>query len=246
MNPHQKNKIDISVSSPTKLPIHSLTISSHCLQTSSGSSACTASCQTRKISYKTSLRYIVLSSYKGHPANTTQERKYFDSGDYALSKAGKAGDTGVTTIGTEHPTAEKIPHTSPLNHIVSRSDSIAGGSPPTPSISTNNPSLSQVGAVDGASPTLAGPTPAGMHRGSINGIPGGNLNLPPPTGSISLVNSRSPQKESYLNRSSSIDDPEGEQQRDGLRDLDQNVDGKERVLESVSPPPKKEGIPIRR
>lgn len=46
----------------------------------------------------------------------TQERKYFDSGDYALSKAGKASDAGVTQIGSQHPNPENIPHlTSPVN-----------------------------------------------------------------------------------------------------------------------------------
>ncbi|KAG0152785.1 hypothetical protein PDIDSM_2590 [Penicillium digitatum] len=38
------------------------------------------------------------------------ERKYFDSGDYALSKAGKASDLGVTNIGSRHPVPENIPH----------------------------------------------------------------------------------------------------------------------------------------
>ncbi|KAI5296905.1 hypothetical protein KEM56_005254, partial [Ascosphaera pollenicola] len=38
------------------------------------------------------------------------ERKYFDSGDYALSKAGKASDVGVTTVGSRHPVPENIPH----------------------------------------------------------------------------------------------------------------------------------------
>ena len=41
-----------------------------------------------------------------------QERKYFDSGDYALSKAGKASDVGVTSIGSQHPLPENIPHAS--------------------------------------------------------------------------------------------------------------------------------------
>lgn len=45
-----------------------------------------------------------------------QERKYFDSGDYALSKAGKASDIGVTSIGREHPVPEKIPHIAPPAH----------------------------------------------------------------------------------------------------------------------------------
>ncbi|KAL8801314.1 MAG: hypothetical protein Q9200_006988, partial [Gallowayella weberi] len=43
------------------------------------------------------------------------ERKYFDSGDYALSKAGKASEGGVTSIGSQHPLPENIPHlTSPV------------------------------------------------------------------------------------------------------------------------------------
>jgi hypothetical protein len=48
-----------------------------------------------------------------HTLTHAQERKYFDSGDYALSKAGKAGDVGVTQVGREHPNPEKIPHIAP-------------------------------------------------------------------------------------------------------------------------------------
>jgi len=44
--------------------------------------------------------------------NKLKERKYFDSGDYALSKAGKASDVGVTSIGSQHPSPENIPHLS--------------------------------------------------------------------------------------------------------------------------------------
>ncbi|KAF8971957.1 hypothetical protein BGZ46_010226 [Entomortierella lignicola] len=40
------------------------------------------------------------------------QRKYFDSGDYALSKAGKEA-----TVGSEHPQPENIPHSVPLNPI---------------------------------------------------------------------------------------------------------------------------------
>lgn len=40
----------------------------------------------------------------------TQERKYFDSGDYALSKAGK---TAPQSVGTAIPSPENIPHASP-------------------------------------------------------------------------------------------------------------------------------------
>ncbi|CAO3681207.1 unnamed protein product [Rhizopus microsporus] len=38
------------------------------------------------------------------------ERKYFDSGDYELTKAGKES---ITTIGSEHPSPDTIPHSNP-------------------------------------------------------------------------------------------------------------------------------------
>lgn len=49
-------------------------------------------------------------------SNKLKERKYFDSGDYALSKAGKASDAGITNIGAKHATPEDIPHSSSNNH----------------------------------------------------------------------------------------------------------------------------------
>lgn len=42
--------------------------------------------------------------------NKLKERKFFDSGDYALSKAGKTSDTGITDVGAKHATPEDIPH----------------------------------------------------------------------------------------------------------------------------------------
>ncbi|KAL1935883.1 hypothetical protein VTP01DRAFT_17 [Rhizomucor pusillus] len=39
-----------------------------------------------------------------------KERKYFDSGDYALSKAGKEPEVA---IGSEHPSPDTIPHSNP-------------------------------------------------------------------------------------------------------------------------------------
>jgi len=78
--------------------------------------------------------------------NKLKERKYFDSGDYALSKAGKASDTGVTTIGSEHPQPGHIPH-------------LSANSPPNNGSST--------------SPGTEG-VPSLQHRssGSISGPPG--------------------------------------------------------------------------
>jgi len=56
--------------------------------------------------------YGKLPNTKDLLKNKLKERKYFDSGDYALSKAGKASDVGVTQIGREHPVPENIPHSS--------------------------------------------------------------------------------------------------------------------------------------
>ena len=67
-------------------------------------------------------------------ADTVQERKYFDSGDYALSKAGKAPEAGVTSVGSQHPLPENIPHLAPSGHngttngnTHSNSGSMSGG-----------------------------------------------------------------------------------------------------------------------
>ncbi|RUS34764.1 hypothetical protein BC938DRAFT_478693, partial [Jimgerdemannia flammicorona] len=55
------------------------------------------------------------NAHRFRPSNFTplsppllQERKYFDSGDYALSKAGKAD-----SVGSQHPSPENIPHSNP-------------------------------------------------------------------------------------------------------------------------------------
>lgn len=62
-----------------------------------------------------------------------QERKYFDSGDYALSKAGKsdAGSLGGG-LGREHPTPENIPH---LSQVQSANGGTPTGNEPRGSIS---------------------------------------------------------------------------------------------------------------
>lgn len=56
--------------------------------------------------------YGKLPNKKDLLQNKLKERKYFDSGDYALSKAGKGSDVGVTQMGTQHPVPENIPHLS--------------------------------------------------------------------------------------------------------------------------------------
>ncbi|KAF9344579.1 hypothetical protein BGZ80_002094 [Entomortierella chlamydospora] len=62
-----------------------------------------------------------LPTAKGLLGQKLKERKYFDSGDYALSKAGKTS----TPVGSQHPQPENIPHSTPapaLHHHL--------GSPP--------------------------------------------------------------------------------------------------------------------
>jgi len=56
--------------------------------------------------------YGKLPNRKDLLQNQLKERKYFDSGDYALSKAGKADDVGVSSIGSQHPSPDTIPHLS--------------------------------------------------------------------------------------------------------------------------------------
>ncbi|KAJ2726076.1 hypothetical protein GGI07_000859 [Coemansia sp. Benny D115] len=51
------------------------------------------------------------------------ERKYFDSGDYALSKAGK----NPAPVGEEHPAADNIPHLQPTTNQI---PVVPGLSPP--------------------------------------------------------------------------------------------------------------------
>ncbi|KAK6358830.1 hypothetical protein TWF696_000010 [Orbilia brochopaga] len=77
--------------------------------------------------------YGKLPSKKDILSNKLKERKYFDSGDYALSKAGKESDVGLQ-IGSKHPLPENIPHshTSTTPASGTPSGSLGGGSPGGP------------------------------------------------------------------------------------------------------------------
>ncbi|KKK12904.1 hypothetical protein P175DRAFT_0490861 [Aspergillus ochraceoroseus IBT 24754] len=133
--------------------------------------------------------------------NKLKERKYFDSGDYALSKAGKASDVGVTNIGSQHPVPENIPH-------------LTATSP-----GANNP----LAMGNGGSISAQG----GQHiHGSISSHPG-----------ALGFQSRSPIKEaSFLQRGTSIDESDSISDPAAAQDKDA----------SVSPPPARGGVPIRR
>ncbi|KAM6494108.1 cAMP-regulated phosphoprotein/endosulfine conserved region domain containing protein, partial [Amanita muscaria] len=54
-------------------------------------------------------KYGKLPTHKNVLMKMQKDRKYFDSGDYALSKAGRAPPT---TVGTAIPNPENIPHAS--------------------------------------------------------------------------------------------------------------------------------------
>ncbi|TCD61022.1 hypothetical protein EIP91_009145 [Steccherinum ochraceum] len=62
--------------------------------------------------------YGKLPTHKNVLTKMQKDRKYFDSGDYALSKAGKAPQN---TVGTAIPNPENIPHatSSPVTHAMS-------------------------------------------------------------------------------------------------------------------------------
>jgi len=56
--------------------------------------------------------YGKLPTKTDHLAKHLKERKYFDSGDYALSKSGAASSVDTGSVGTQHPLPENIPHLS--------------------------------------------------------------------------------------------------------------------------------------
>jgi len=58
--------------------------------------------------------YGKLPTHKNVLTKISKDRKYFDSGDYALSKAGK---TPQEDVGTAIPNPQNIPHASPPAQI---------------------------------------------------------------------------------------------------------------------------------
>ncbi|KIH86786.1 cAMP-regulated phosphoprotein family protein Igo1 [Sporothrix brasiliensis 5110] len=79
--------------------------------------------------------YGKLPSRSDHFSKHLKERKYFDSGDYAMSKAGKGDSVDTGTVGSQHPVPEKIPHLSsppstntPGSNGHSNNHNVVGGS----------------------------------------------------------------------------------------------------------------------
>lgn len=72
--------------------------------------------------------YGKLPSKSDHFAKHLKERKYFDSGDYAMSKAGKGDSVDTGAVGSQHPVPENIPHLSSPNGSISSGLNAAHGS----------------------------------------------------------------------------------------------------------------------
>ncbi|KAK8120549.1 hypothetical protein PG999_004669 [Apiospora kogelbergensis] len=53
--------------------------------------------------------YGKLPSKSDHFAKHLKDRKYFDSGDYAMSKAGKGDSVDTGSVGTQHPAPREHP-----------------------------------------------------------------------------------------------------------------------------------------
>ncbi|KAH9881489.1 hypothetical protein IAQ61_000214 [Plenodomus lingam] len=127
MNPHQQNKVDINVRQPLLCQTRNLHGQQPCILTQGRQKMSAEEAKLFRLygklpnkkdllQNKLKVRSQALSHcipIKHSLTRSKQERKYFDSGDYALSKAGKASDVGVTQVGREHPNPEKIPHIAP-------------------------------------------------------------------------------------------------------------------------------------
>jgi hypothetical protein len=142
MNPLQKNKIDVSVSS-LPLPLETLDEGArHPKQKLAMTPTDPASLPQSLTPEEQRLfrLYGKLPSRSDHFAKHLKERKYFDSGDYAMSKAGKGDGVDTGTVGSQHPVPENIPHNSGAS-----SNGVGGPAGVTP------PGLNKSGSISGTS-----------------------------------------------------------------------------------------------
>ncbi|KAJ1799635.1 hypothetical protein LPJ77_006272 [Coemansia sp. RSA 2523] len=92
--------------------------------------------------------------------NRLKERKYFDSGDYAMNKAGKGG---MESVGKEHPSPDAIPHHVP-NEVPAGTAPAVPGKALNPLLQKTKPAVTIPASVPGQSP-MAGPiSPMGARR----------------------------------------------------------------------------------
>ncbi|RMY80207.1 hypothetical protein D0864_08770 [Hortaea werneckii] len=108
LNPHQKNKVDVSQLSEEEQKLFRL--------------------------------YGKLPNKKDLLQNKLKERKYFDSGDYAMSKAGKSDAGLVGGLGREHPSYDGPTPTS-CSRSFKGEQSQGSGAPPAGGAANNGPAL---------------------------------------------------------------------------------------------------------
>lgn len=196
MNPHQKNKIDVSVSSFPR-PCLLLQLLSPHLYLSSLPLPPTLPPQaqrleTNRISHPVQTlspeEQRLFRLYGKLPSQASvfarnNQRKYFDSGDYALNKAGKGDGVDTGNVGSIVPDVDTIRHNSPAAVNGNGTNNVPGGGG---------------GAVGGGggsiTPTL---TKSGSISGPSSGIPVG-----------------SPAKESSLQRETSVEEAVAEDDED--------------------------------
>ncbi|GAA5901228.1 endosulfine family protein [Sporobolomyces salmoneus] len=100
-------------------------------------------------------KYGKVPTHKNLLSNKLKERKYFDSGDYAMSKAGVSPQSSV---GTAIPSPADIPHASPPQHNSSGGGNSGGGLSTSPSTSPGSIPI-------GSPSSSAHQTPAGTGGG---------------------------------------------------------------------------------
>ncbi|KAJ1719251.1 hypothetical protein LPJ53_005948, partial [Coemansia erecta] len=116
-------------------------------------------------------KYGRLPTNKNVLKNRMKERKFFDSGDYALQKAGKGDDAGVAQVGHEHPSAETIHHP-----LVAGSSAPGAGTPAVEGGSVAGPQEpKQEGQADQVADVMAHPISSPLST-----VPAGTAAAPPP------------------------------------------------------------------
>jgi hypothetical protein len=148
MNPHQKNKVDVSVRTAALINLAIPIPHSHSQQQNQPWLTTPTKQSLTEEEQKLFRLYGKLPSKKDLVQRQLKERKYFDSGDYALSKAGKSDNALVGGLGHAHPSPDTIPH---LSQQVSNSGTAADGSHGRGSIS----SASGGGAGAALTPTVS-------------------------------------------------------------------------------------------
>ncbi|KAJ2082004.1 hypothetical protein H4R24_001920 [Coemansia sp. RSA 988] len=126
------------------------------------------------------------------PTRIQKDRKYFDSGDYALSKAGKEGKEGKVEVGVKHPLPDSIPHPKTSDAGAIPQFVSVAGSTSTPAQSTISNTDQQLLSSELRAQPLVSPVAAKQNAAPQNPLlrsnqprrsaPGGNMLINPNVG----------------------------------------------------------------